>query len=49
MAQRTASPLLAWVWLAPAGLLAAGLAAPAESAVAFAVGLAAALSLSGSV
>jgi hypothetical protein len=40
---------VAWAWLLPTGLLAVGLAAPAEHAVAAGVGLAAALSLSGSV
>lgn len=39
----------AWFWIVPAGLLAAGLIASAEPAVAGAIGLAAALSLSGSI
>jgi hypothetical protein len=49
MLSNTAPASLAWVWLLPAGLLAVGLAAPAEPAVAAAVGLAAGLSLSGSI
>jgi hypothetical protein len=49
MLSHTSSPPFAWVWLLPVGLLAVGLFAPAGSPIAFAVGLAAALSLSGSI
>jgi hypothetical protein len=43
------APPFAWVWAIPALLVAAGLAMGFSSASAFGIGLAAALSLSGSV